>query len=69
MGNMAWFFTPGFEIGYLVYSLMHYCIHTKVKLPFMDFMSFHHNLHHYREPEKAFGVSSRFWDRIFRTMP
>jgi len=69
MGNMAWFFTPGFEIGYLIYSLMHYFMHTKVKLPFMYFMSFHHHLHHYRMPEKAFGVSSRFWDRVFRTMP
>ena len=25
----------------------------------------HHMLHHYAEPDRGYGVSSDFWDRIF----
>ncbi|MDZ7659917.1 sterol desaturase family protein [Fodinibius sp.] len=29
----------------------------------------HHTLHHYKYPDKAFGVSTTLWDRVFGTMP
>jgi sterol desaturase/sphingolipid hydroxylase (fatty acid hydroxylase superfamily) len=69
MGQYTWFFLPGFEIGYLMYSLVHYAAHTKPAIPFLAPLFLHHDLHHFRFPDKAFGVSSRFWDRVFGTMP
>jgi sterol desaturase/sphingolipid hydroxylase (fatty acid hydroxylase superfamily) len=69
IGNYAWFFLPGFEIGYLLYSLIHYNIHKRAAPKKLQNLWHHHIIHHYKEPEKAYGVSSRVWDRIFRTMP
>jgi sterol desaturase/sphingolipid hydroxylase (fatty acid hydroxylase superfamily) len=70
MGNYVFFFLPGIISGYLMYSTIHYVIH-KFKPPFewLKPLWRHHNLHHYRHQDKAFGVSSPLWDFIFRTMP
>lgn len=70
MGNLVYLFLPGIIFGYLAYSTIHFVIH-KFKPPF-EFLKplwRHHNLHHYRFQDKAFGVSSPFWDLIFGTMP
>lgn len=65
----TWAFFPGFFLGYLMYSFVHYSIH-KFKAPkFLKKVWVHHNIHHYQHPERAFGVSSYFWDIIFGTMP
>jgi sterol desaturase/sphingolipid hydroxylase (fatty acid hydroxylase superfamily) len=69
LGNLTWFFLPGFELGYLVYSFIHYSVHTRRAPKGFEKLWHHHLLHHYKEPEKAFGVSSRIWDRIFKTLP
>lgn len=69
LGNFTWFFLPGFEIGYLLYSLVHYAVHTKADIPFLAPMNLHHDIHHFSDHERAFGVSSRIWDRVFGTMP
>lgn len=72
MGKAAWFFLPGFEIGYLFYALMHYSIHTiraNNAPKFIRPLWIHHSLHHHKYPDLAFGVSNRFWDRVFGTMP
>lgn len=69
LGEMAWIFTSGFIMGYFLYSMVHYGTH-KVKPPsYLRELWTHHLLHHYQYPDKAFGVSNRFWDRIFGTMP
>lgn len=66
----AWFFTAGFEIGYLLYSLLHYTLHKSVpKNKYLNKLWLHHATHHYKNHEIAFGVSSKFWDRVFRTLP
>jgi len=67
--DLTWAFFPGFFLGYLLYSFFHYATHT-VRPPdrFKNIWN-HHLLHHYKYPEKAFGVSSTIWDRVFRTMP
>jgi len=70
MGNLVYLFLPGIIFGYLAYSTIHFVIH-KFKPPF-EFLKplwRHHNLHHYRFQDKAFGVSSPFWDLIFGTLP
>ena len=70
MWDFAFFFLPGFEIGYLIYSLIHFSVHnyTVAKGPFQK-LWIHHAKHHYQSPEKAFGVSSTFWDFVFDTLP
>lgn len=69
IGSYAWFILPGFELGYLTYALCHYLVHTNPKSKLVARLSHHHILHHYKYPDKAFGVSTRIWDRIFGTMP
>ena len=71
MGAYAFIFTAGYINGYLVYSSVHYSTH-KFKPPksrWLKVLWRHHNLHHYRFPNKAFGVSSPLWDYVFGTMP
>lgn len=69
IGRYAWIFLSGFELGYLLYALIHYSIHTRKAPTLLKSLWQHHILHHYKTPEKAYGVSSRLWDRVFRTMP
>jgi sterol desaturase/sphingolipid hydroxylase (fatty acid hydroxylase superfamily) len=70
MGRFVYMFLPGIITGYLLYSTIHYVIH-KFKPPFewLKPLWRHHNLHHYRYQDKAFGVSSPLWDYVFRTLP
>ena len=69
LGNQAWTFTSGFMLGYLVYDMIHYSVHffTSFKQPWFVKLRQHHMDHHFRNPQRGFGVSSPFWDRIFRT--
>jgi len=62
-------FFPGFFIGYLLYSFVHRATHVmRPPKRFRDLWH-HHSLHHYKYPDKAFGVSNTFWDKVFGTMP
>jgi sterol desaturase/sphingolipid hydroxylase (fatty acid hydroxylase superfamily) len=67
--DLTWAFFPGFFLGYLLYSFMHYAIHTYKPPSFLKGLWLHHNVHHYQDNQRAFGVSSPLWDRIFGTMP
>lgn len=67
--NLTYGFFPGFFSGYLMYSFVHRATHI-IKAPKgFEYLWLHHSLHHYKYPDKAFGVSNRFWDRVFGTMP
>jgi 4-hydroxysphinganine ceramide fatty acyl 2-hydroxylase len=66
--NVLGFF-PGFLTGYLLYGTMHYAIHAFTPPSFLKALWRNHHLHHYKYPEKGFGVSSVLWDHIFRTVP
>ncbi len=71
-GIMGWnslAFFPGFLFGYLVYGSIHYAIHACSPPEFMKGLWRNHHLHHYKTPEKGFGVSSVLWDVVFRTVP
>ena len=58
----------GVAIGYLVYDLTHYFIHRgPLKSRAGRFLRTHHMQHHYATPERRFGVSTPFWDYVFRT--
>lgn len=62
-------FFPGFLTGYLLYVSMHYAIHAFKPPRFAKSLWRNHHLHHYRYPDKGFGVSSPFWDVLFKTVP
>ena len=69
MGNYVFMFFPGFILGYLLYGSMHYAIHAwNPPFKWMKPLWRNHHLHHYKDEEKGFGVSTTFWDRVFGTM-
>lgn len=66
-GLTAGFFS-GFTFGYMVYDLMHYASHFyNFKWKWFQKIKRSHLLHHYREPNSGFGLSTVFWDHVFRT--
>jgi sterol desaturase/sphingolipid hydroxylase (fatty acid hydroxylase superfamily) len=68
VGLTAGFFS-GFTFGYMVYDLMHYASHFhNFKWGWFQRIKRSHLLHHYREPNSGFGLSTVFWDRVFGTM-
>ncbi len=59
---------PGFLTGYCAYLFIHFAIHTyKPPKSFLRLLWRQHNLHHYNDDSKNFGVSSPLWDVIFKT--
>lgn len=64
-------FLPGFLLGYLSYAFIHYATHAwkPPKAKWLKLLWKHHAIHHYKHPDKAFGVSTPIWDYVFRTMP
>lgn len=67
--ELTWAFFPGFFLGYLLYSFMHYAIHSYKPPSFLKGLWLHHNVHHYQDNHRAYGVSNMFWDMVFGTMP
>lgn len=69
LGDWVWGFFSGFIAGYLVYDMMHYAIHHAqgFKAPLLRKIRNHHLAHHFRDTRLGFGVSSPFWDSVFRT--
>jgi len=59
----------GFVLGYLGYDMMHYATHHAkfMKANWFVRIKNHHMKHHYQDPDHGFGVTSDFWDKIFRT--
>ena len=54
---------------YLLYASMHYAIHAwNPPFKWMKPLWRNHHLHHYKDEEKGFGVSSTIWDLVFGTM-
>jgi len=61
-------FLAGFLLGYLIYDECHYAMHhANIKSGWFKRIKDHHMLHHYAEPDRGFGVSSAFWDGIFKS--
>ncbi len=60
----------GFGFGYLIYDLTHYATHHfPMRSGYLKFIKRYHMQHHYKTPDKRFGVSSPIWDMVFRTKP
>lgn len=69
LGPFAFVFLAGWLTGYMMYAFVHYKIHGQQPPKIFRKLWVHHNMHHYRYDDKAFGVSTTFWDRVFGTMP
>jgi 4-hydroxysphinganine ceramide fatty acyl 2-hydroxylase len=70
MGDYALYFLPGFVIGYASYLGVHYLVHAyQPPKNFLKILWVNHAVHHYKDPDAAFGVSSPLWDYILGTMP
>jgi dihydroceramide fatty acyl 2-hydroxylase len=58
----------GFMLGYLSYDMVHYYVHhAEPKTRLGRSLRRVHMLHHFRDPERGFGVSAPWWDKIFGT--
>jgi sterol desaturase/sphingolipid hydroxylase (fatty acid hydroxylase superfamily) len=67
--GFSYAFFAGFLLGYLLYATMHYAIHAwKPIFPWMKPLWRNHHLHHYKEEQLGFGVSTTLWDRVFGTL-
>lgn len=56
--------------GYLLFEYIHHMVHFATPTSkFARARRRYHLIHHYAEPERAFGVTSPVWDFIFRTRP
>lgn len=67
-GQSADLFACGFLVGYLVYDMTHYALHhhkprTRLGKLFYEL----HMRHHFQDHTRGFGVSSPWWDIVFRT--
>ena len=69
MSKSAFAFFPGFMLGYLMYGSMHYAIHAwNPPVKWMKGLWRNHHLHHYKQQQRGFGVSTTLWDKVFGTM-
>jgi sterol desaturase/sphingolipid hydroxylase (fatty acid hydroxylase superfamily) len=70
LGDMGYYFLPGFLIGYASYLGVHFIVHAfPPPKNFLKILWVNHAIHHYKDPDSAFGVSTPLWDIILGTMP
>lgn len=53
--------------GYICYDLTHYFLHHRNLPSYYRELKKYHLQHHFADYENGFGVTSRFWDRVFGT--
>jgi sterol desaturase/sphingolipid hydroxylase (fatty acid hydroxylase superfamily) len=69
MGDFTFAFLPGFLVGYAYYLSVHYMVHIyQPPKNFLRLLWVNHSIHHYRDGDVVFGVSSPLWDYVFGTM-
>lgn len=57
----------GAFMGYILYDITHYSLHHYRLPQYFKELKTHHLDHHYKNYELGFGVTSKFWDRVFGT--
>ncbi|KAI9818623.1 MAG: fatty acid alpha-hydroxylase [Thelocarpon impressellum] len=53
--------------GYTCYDLTHYFLHHRTLPSYYRELKKYHLQHHFADFENGFGVTSRFWDKVFGT--
>ena len=70
MGDYALYFLPGFLWGYTAYLGVHFLVHAyNPPKNFLKVLWVNHAIHHYKDPDCSFGVSSPLWDFLLGTLP
>ena len=70
LGDLVFSFLPGFLVGYSLYLVVHYMVHAyPPPRNFLRHLWINHSIHHYKDSEGIYGVSSPLWDYIYGTMP
>ncbi len=63
------FYIAGLMTGFSFFCLVHYVLHQSwAKRMFPALLRFH-MVHHLKQPDRCFGVSVTWWDRIYKTTP
>ncbi|GFF23072.1 ceramide very long chain fatty acid hydroxylase SCS7 [Aspergillus udagawae] len=57
----------GGVFGYICYDMTHYFLHHRNLPAYYKSLKKYHLEHHFADYENGFGVTSRFWDRVFGT--
>lgn len=69
MADYVFAFLPGFLMGYAAYLGVHYMVHAyQPPKNFFKYLWINHSVHHYKNGELVFGVSSPLWDYVYGTM-
>jgi len=69
-GAVGGVFVFGTWLGFVRYEVVHWRFHfRKPRGERERLLRAHHLAHHYGRPDAYHGVTSRFWDRVFRTLP
>jgi 4-hydroxysphinganine ceramide fatty acyl 2-hydroxylase len=59
-------FYTGMVTGFSLYELVHYRVHFRTPHNRLEaYLRERHLVHHYRAPDRCFGVTSPLWDRVF----
>ena len=59
----------GIETGIFWFFMMHYFLHQKWARKVFPRLVTYHVVHHCKEPDTCYGISTAWWDRLFRTTP
>ncbi|PGH02810.1 hypothetical protein GX51_04422 [Blastomyces parvus] len=57
----------GGVFGYVCYDMTHYFLHHRTLPSYYKQLKKYHLQHHFADYENGFGVTSRFWDKVFGT--
>ncbi|KAL2822336.1 hypothetical protein BDW59DRAFT_149500 [Aspergillus cavernicola] len=57
----------GGVFGYICYDMTHYFLHHRNLPSYYKQLKKYHLQHHFADFDNGFGVTSRFWDRVFGT--
>lgn len=69
-GMAAAAFVTGVVAGFARYEWLHWRLHFREPRSARErLLRSHHLAHHFYNPRAYFGVTTRFWDRIFGTLP
>jgi len=69
MGDFVFAFLPGFMVGYASYLGVHYLVHAyPPPKNFFKALWVNHSVHHYKDGQVVFGVSSPLWDYLYGTL-
>lgn len=69
LGDLVFSFLPGFLTGYAAYLSVHYMVHAfQPPKNFFKVLWVNHGIHHYKNGEGVYGVSSPLWDYVYGTM-